>query len=71
MGISKRWNYVCRTLLGVADRLTSLEQITRDEFIPAIINRLFSRTDELGTLIALPPMYAGFGIPVMIEMSDR
>ena len=52
-GQSKRWNYVCRTTPGVADRnklhmmeqVTCDEQVTRDEFIPAIINRLLSCSD--------------------------
>jgi len=70
-GLSKRWNYVCRTTPGVADRLTPLEQVTRDEFIPAIINRLFSCTDELRNIMALPPRYGGLGIPVMMDMADR
>ena len=81
-GLRKKWNYVCRTTPGVADRLTPLEQVTCDEFInlnyltfwccikitliyhyyfiPAIINRLFSCTDELRNIMALPPRYVGF-----------
>ena len=49
----------CRTTPGVADRLTPLEQVTSEEFIPAIINRLFSCTYELRNIMALPPRYGG------------
>ena len=62
---------MCRTTPGVADRLIPLEQVTRDELIPAIINRLFSCTDELRNIMALPPRYGGLGIPVMMDMADR
>ena len=70
-GLSKRWNYVCRTTPGVAERLVPLEQVTRDEFIPAIINRLFSCTDKLRKIMALPPRYGGLGIPVLMDIADK
>ena len=45
--------------------------ISQHPFIPAIINRLFSCTDELRNIMALPPRYGGLGIPVMMDMADR
>ena len=60
-GLSKRWNYVCRTTPGVAGRLSALEHATRESFVPAILNRSFSCTDQLKRVIALPPRCGGLG----------
>ena len=70
-GLSKRWNYVCRTTPDISERMRPLEHVTKEEFIPAILNRVFSCTDELRTIFALPPRFGGLGIPVMLEVADN
>ena len=69
-GLSKRWNYVCRTTPGVAEKLKSLEEETRESFVPAIMNRSFSCTDQLRRVISLPPRFGGLGIPNMPEIAE-
>ena len=70
-GLSKRWNYVCRTTPGISDRLKPLEFVTREDFIPAILNRSFSCTDELRDIFNLPPRFGGLGIPKMTEIAEN
>ena len=70
-GLSKRWNYVCRTTPGISDRLKPLEFVTREDFIPAILNRSFSCTDELREIFHLPPRFGGLGIPKMTEIAEN
>ena len=69
-GLSKRWNYVCRTTPRIAQRLIPLEQATRESFIPAILDRIFDCSDDVREIFTLPPRYGGLGIPNMMDMSD-
>ena len=69
-GLSKRWNYVCRTTPGIAKRLIPLEQVTRESFIPAILDRIFDCADDIREIFTLPPRYGGLGIPNMMEMAE-
>ena len=70
-GLSKRWNYVCRTTPDISKSLVALEHETRESFVPAILNRSFSCTDQLRRILALPPRYGGLGIPNMMEIADK
>ena len=69
-GLSKRWNYVCRTTPNIAEQLKTLEHVTREEFIPAILDRIHSCTDELRETFTLPPKFGGLGIPDMTKNAD-
>ena len=69
-GLSKRWNYVCRTTPDIASRLKPLEYVTRESFIPSILNRTFSCTEDLRNIFSLPARYGGMGIPKMPELAD-
>ena len=70
-GLSKRWNYVCRTTPGVSQKLKRLDYVVREDFIPAILNRSFSCTDELSPeILTLPPRFGGLGFPIMENVAD-
>ena len=59
-GLSKKWNYLCRTTPNISDQLKKLEYTIRETFLPAILNRLFSCTDILRRIFALPCRYCGY-----------
>ena len=70
-GLSKRWSYVCRTTPEIKAELEPLEREIRETFIPAILNRIFSCTDQLRDVFSLPPRYGGLGIPIMPNVSEQ
>ena len=59
----------CLTLL-FAEQLKTLQHVTRQEFIPAILNRMHSCTDELREILTLPPKFGGMEIPDMTKNAD-
>ena len=69
-GLSKRRNYVCRTTPGISEKLKRLDYVIREDFIPAILNRSSSCTDELREILTLPPRFGGLDFPIMAEVAD-
>ena len=53
-GLSKRWNYVCRTTPGVSTLMKKLDFTVKEVFIPAILDRAFSCSDNIRSIFALP-----------------
>ena len=48
-----------------------LDYVVREDFIPAILNRSFSCTDELSPeILTLPPRFGGLGFPIMENVAD-
>ena len=69
-GLSKRWNYICRTTPGISVPLKKLEYKIRETFIPAILDRTFSCTDTCRRLFALPARDGGLSIFDISDTSD-
>ena len=69
-GLSKQWNYVCRTTPNISELLKPLEHDITEYFIPAILDRVFSCTDILREVFSLPQRHGGLGISNMTEVSD-
>ena len=70
-GLSKRWNYVCRTTPDINHLLRLLEHEIKETFIPALFDRAFSCEDTLRNIMALPQRYGGLGIPNMLEVAEN
>ena len=69
-GLSKRWNYVCRTTPGISQHLRRLEYKIQESFIPAILDRSFGTDQTSRKLFALPVKEGGLGIYDLSLMSD-
>ena len=69
-GLSKRWNYVCRTTPNIAAQLRKLEYKIQETFIPAILDRVFSCTEKCRKIFALPAREGGLSIYDISETSD-
>ena len=70
-GLSKRWNYVCRTTPRIATQLKKLEFKVQETFIPALLDRVFSCTDTCRKIFALPAREGGLAIFNISESSDN
>ena len=57
-------------LPGISEKLKRLDYVIREDFIPAILNRSFSCTDELREILTLPPRFGGLDFPIMAEVAD-
>ena len=53
-GLSKRWNYVCRTTPDISQPLKRLEVVIQETFLPAILDRAFSCDNTLRQIFSLP-----------------
>ena len=60
-GLSKRWNYVCRTTPDISTHLKKLEYKICETFIPALLDRAFSCTEKCRKIFALPAREGGLG----------
>ena len=69
VGISQRWTYMQRTVGGVAKLFLPLEEVIREEFIPAVCGRNVSDLER--RMIALPYRYGGLGIKDPSKTADR
>ena len=69
-GLSKRWNYVCRTTPNIAEQLKHLEFKIQETFIPALLDRMFSCTEQCRRIFALPAREGGLSIYNLAETSD-
>ena len=69
-GLSKRWNYVCRTTPQISHLLKKLEYKIRESFIPALLDRVFSCTDTCRRIFALPAREGGLSIFDISESCD-
>ncbi len=69
-GLSKRWNYVCRTTPGISEYLKKIEFTVRESFIPAILDRAFSCSDRCRKIFALPVKDGGLGIYDLSQIAD-
>jgi hypothetical protein len=69
-GLSKRWNYVCRTTPGISQYLKKLEHKVKECFIPAIIDRAFGCQEIYRKIFALPIKEGGLGIVNLSLISD-
>ena len=58
-GLSKRWNYLCRTTPDISAELRKLEYTVRDIFLPAILDKVFSCTDTMRKIFALSTVDMG------------
>ena len=65
IGLSQRWKFVQRTIEGTSNLFVPLEEVIRNEFIPAICG--CEPSDMERRMFALPYRYGGLGIvnPVM------
>ena len=61
-GTSKRWNFVCRTTPGISDHLKLLEYCVKEDFIPAIMGKVFV-PDQIRKIASLPARMGGLSIP--------
>ena len=59
-GLSQRWTFVQRTIEGIAPMFLPLEDVIRNELIPAVCGRGVSDIER--RLIALPYRWGGLGI---------
>ena len=66
--ISHRWTYIQRTIPDISHLFTPLEEVIRDEFIPALIGRSISDIER--RYLALPVRFGGIGIPDPTTTSD-
>ena len=69
-GLSKRWNYICRTTPNVSALMKRLEFKIREKFIPSILDRAFSCTDFVRKIFALPCKLGGLSLTDISEVSD-
>ena len=69
-GLSKRWNYVCRTTPDVSALMRRLDFTVKEVFVPAILDRIFSCTEEIHSIFALPCRLGGLSIHKLSETSD-
>ena len=69
-GLSKRWNYVCRTTPDISESLKRLEHSIKESFLPAIIDRAFGCDDKLREIFSLPARMGGLGVQNLAEISD-
>jgi hypothetical protein len=69
-GLSKRWNYVCRTTPNIVAQLKKLEFKIQDTFIPALLDRVFSCTEKCRDMFSLPAREGGLSIYDISETSD-
>ena len=60
-GLSHRWTYLVRTIPDVSDLLKPLEDVIRQEFLPALTGRN-AFNDEERELLSLPVRLGGLGI---------
>ena len=58
--VSHRWTYVQRTIPGIDDLFTPLEEAIRDRLIPSLLGRKVSNIER--RILALPVRYGGLGI---------
>ena len=59
-GVSKRWQFICRTTPGVSNAMKGLENSIRRTLIPAIIGQQ-EISDELRGILKLPARMGGMG----------
>ena len=69
-GLSKRWNYLCRTTPDVSHQMKKLEFTVQETFIPAILDRAFSGDDTVREIFALPAREGGLSIYDISKTSD-
>ena len=60
-GVHHRWNFLMRTVPDISPLLRPLENVIRQEFIPALVKSHTLREEER-TVLALPPRLGGMGI---------
>ena len=58
--VSHRWTYVQRTIPGIDDLFTPLEEAIRDKLIPSLVGRKVSNIER--RILALPVWYGGLGL---------
>ena len=69
-GIIGKWLYVMRTIPGISELFTPLEEIIRNSFIPTITGRK-AITNVERELLALPCRLGGLGIPNPTNISNQ
>ena len=66
--ISHRWTYMQRTIPGIAHLFQPLEDVIRNEFLPALIGRTLSDMER--RMVSLPVRLGGLGISDPVSMAD-
>ena len=66
--ISRRWQYVQRTIPGVANLFKPLEKTIHDKLIPSLVGRQVSDVER--RILALPVRLGGMGIDNPVLTSD-
>ena len=59
-GLSQRWTFLQRTVQGISELFTPLEEAIRDQLIPSLVGRQVSEVER--RLLALPYRHGGLGI---------
>ena len=67
-GLSQRWTFIQRTVQGISDLFTPLEEAIREQLIPALIGRQVSEVER--RLLALPYRHGGLGIRNPVLTAD-
>ena len=68
-GLKNTWSYLMRTTPGSCDAFTPLEDIIRNEFIPALTGKS-AISDQERELLSLPCRLGGLGIPDFTKLSS-
>ena len=68
-GICHRWTFIQRTVPGISELFSPLEESIREDLIPAIVGRKVSDLER--SIMSLPVRHGGLGIANPIECADR
>ena len=68
-GMSRRWQFICRTTPKISESMKSLEELIRSSLIPAIIG-VPAVSDEMRLLLSQPARMGGMGFLNPSEESD-
>eukprot|EP00117_Sycon_ciliatum_P034860 scpid110027/ scgid1527/ len=59
-GLQSKWTFLCRTMPGLAEQLTPLDDAVTNCLVPALLGRQVNDTER--AMIALPCRHGGLGL---------
>ena len=68
-GICHRWAYIQRTIGGISNLFTPLEECIKETFLPSVIGRKVSDAER--KIFSLPVRYGGLGVANPVETCER